>query len=103
MPQFINAPDDQYQKEDENDIQCTFFDTTIICTTTSTSPTRYDVQDIDNRNKQYRESLHIIESHATARNHPIGPLEISISPYRYTIMTKPQTTHSPKRSDLQRT
>eukprot|EP00978_Attheya_sp_CCMP212_P022605 scaffold67651_cov40-Attheya_sp.AAC.2 len=53
----------------------------------------YNVQGIDNRNKQYRKSLHIIESHATARKHPIGPLEIAISPY--TIMTKPQTTHSP--------
>eukprot|EP00978_Attheya_sp_CCMP212_P033648 scaffold136819_cov33-Attheya_sp.AAC.1 len=29
MPQFINDPDDQYQKEDENDIQCTL-DTTSI-------------------------------------------------------------------------
>eukprot|EP00978_Attheya_sp_CCMP212_P014131 scaffold35917_cov45-Attheya_sp.AAC.1 len=93
MPQIINDPDNQYQKEDENDIQCTL-DTTIISTTsTSTSPTRYHVQEIDNRNKQYRESIHNIESHATARNHPIGPLEIAISPY--TIMTKTQTTHSP--------
>eukprot|EP00978_Attheya_sp_CCMP212_P027267 scaffold91270_cov43-Attheya_sp.AAC.2 len=50
MPQFINDLDDQYQKEDENDIQCTL-DTTSISTTMSTSPTRYDVQGIDNRNK----------------------------------------------------
>eukprot|EP00978_Attheya_sp_CCMP212_P014476 scaffold36943_cov61-Attheya_sp.AAC.4 len=51
MPQFItNDLDDQYQKEDENDIQCTL-DTTSISTTTSSSPTRYDVQGIDNRNK----------------------------------------------------
>eukprot|EP00978_Attheya_sp_CCMP212_P026977 scaffold89841_cov50-Attheya_sp.AAC.3 len=92
MPQFINDPDDQYQKEDENDIQYTL-DTTSTSTTMSTRPTRYDVQGIDNRNKQYCESLHIIESHATAHNHPIGPLEIAISPY--TITTKPQTTHSP--------
>eukprot|EP00978_Attheya_sp_CCMP212_P034971 scaffold149777_cov35-Attheya_sp.AAC.3 len=92
MPQFINDPDNQYQKEDENDIQCTS-DTTRISTTMSTSPTRYDVQDIDNHNKQYCKSLHIIESHATARNHPIRPLKIAIPPYA--IMTKPQTTHSP--------
>eukprot|EP00978_Attheya_sp_CCMP212_P015298 scaffold39446_cov58-Attheya_sp.AAC.2 len=78
MPQFIRDPDDH---------------TSSSTTSTSTSSTRYDVQGIDNRNKQYRESLDIIESHATASKHPIGPLEIAISPY--TITTKTQITHSP--------
>eukprot|EP00978_Attheya_sp_CCMP212_P030268 scaffold110648_cov62-Attheya_sp.AAC.3 len=53
--QSINDPDAQYQKQDENDIQCKL-DTTIISTTTGTSPTRYDLQGIYNSNKQYREA-----------------------------------------------
>eukprot|EP00978_Attheya_sp_CCMP212_P015421 scaffold39828_cov44-Attheya_sp.AAC.2 len=43
--QSINDLDAQYQKQDENDIQCKL-DTTSISTTTGTSPTRYDLQGI---------------------------------------------------------
>eukprot|EP00978_Attheya_sp_CCMP212_P002276 scaffold4673_cov61-Attheya_sp.AAC.3 len=53
--QSINDPYAQYQKQDENDIQCKL-NTTIISTTMGTSPTRYDLQGIYNINKQYREA-----------------------------------------------
>eukprot|EP00978_Attheya_sp_CCMP212_P047401 scaffold421347_cov94-Attheya_sp.AAC.1 len=91
----IDAPDTQYQKDDENDIQYQS-ETTIISTTMITRPICYDLQGMYNRNKQYRESLHILEAHVTVRTHPIGLLEITIS-LTSTITIKPQTTtpHSP--------
>eukprot|EP00978_Attheya_sp_CCMP212_P025424 scaffold81738_cov72-Attheya_sp.AAC.1 len=62
----IDDPDAQYQKKNENDIRYQS-ETNSISTSTSTSPTRYDIQGIYKRNKQYRESLHIIEEHMRRR------------------------------------
>eukprot|EP00978_Attheya_sp_CCMP212_P026397 scaffold86750_cov60-Attheya_sp.AAC.2 len=80
--QSINDLDDQYQKQDENGIQCTL-DNTRISTTMSASPMRYDLQGIYNCNKQYREPLHIVEAHATACTHPIRLLEIATPPLHH--------------------
>eukprot|EP00978_Attheya_sp_CCMP212_P020898 scaffold60451_cov32-Attheya_sp.AAC.1 len=68
--QSINDPDTQYQKQDENDIQCKL-DTTNISTTTGTSPMHYDLQGIYNRATSSMERPRQLESSTFHHQHTI--------------------------------
>eukprot|EP00978_Attheya_sp_CCMP212_P000752 scaffold1516_cov53-Attheya_sp.AAC.1 len=96
--QSVNDPDDQYQKK--NGIQCKL-DTTSISTTTSTSPTRYNVQDIDKHTKQYIANPSTSSKHT--RMHAPIPSDHPRSPSP-TPPSRPKPRQpTPQHSDLQRT